>query len=62
MQGRYLSDRVMMAWQDSLSKSYHPMFTVAGHLNITRMLGILMEVAQTEDGAVDFDRISEWVK
>ena len=62
VQGRYLSNRVMMVGQEAGSNTYQPFYTVSAHLNITRMLGVLMEMVQDKEGMVDCSKIGGWLQ
>jgi len=62
VQGRYLSNRVMMVGQEAGSTTYHPFYTASAHLNITRMLGVLMEMVQDKEGMVDCKKIGQWLQ
>jgi len=57
VQGKYLSQRVMMVSQEA--DEYLPLYTVSAHLNITRMLGVFIEVVQDKNGRVDLTKISD---
>ena len=56
VQGKYISQRVMMVGQDA---EYIPLYTVSAHLNITSMLGVLVEMVQDNKGRVDCNSIAE---
>jgi len=60
VQGKYLSQRVMMVGHDT--GGYIPLYTVSANLNITRMLGVLMEMVQDNEGRVDCNKIANWLQ
>ena len=40
-----------------------PLYTVSCHLNLTRMLAIMVELGQnTDTGVVDLDTVRNWIK
>jgi len=57
VQGKYLSQRVMMVSQ--VDDEYLPLYTISAHLNITRMLGVFIEMVQDKNGRVDITKISD---
>lgn len=56
VQGKYISQRVMMVGHDA---EYIPLYTVSAHLNITSILGVLVEMVQDNKGRVDCNAIAE---
>jgi len=62
VQGNYFSKRVMMAGQGAGSNNFQPLYTASAHLNITRMLGVLVEMVQDQEGRVEFNKIAEWLQ
>jgi len=61
VQGSYISKRVMMVGQKPGPDNYIPMYTVSGHLNLTKVLGVLVELVQEKDSKVDCGKIIQWV-
>ena len=57
VQGKYFSDRLMMVTDD-----HSPLFTISCHINITRIMAVLIELSQTPEGTVDFDKINSMIK
>ena len=62
VQGKFLSDRVMMMGLEAGSKAVMPLHTASAHLNITKMLGVLMEMVQDKEGVVDCNKIGQWLQ
>ena len=62
VQGSYFSRRVMMVGQEAGSGTYLPLYTVSAQLNLTSILGVLMEVVQDKEGRVDCDKIGQWLQ
>ena len=74
-QGKYFSERMMMVTgQNRFYKSFRnrkfllpgdlsPLYTVSCHLNLTRVLAIMVELGQnTDTGGVDLETVRNWIK
>jgi len=62
VQGSYFSRRMMMVGKENESNTYFPLHTVSGSLNLTKILGVVLEMVQDKHGGVDCDKIGEWLK
>ena len=62
VQGNYFSKRMMMVGKEDDSNTYFPLYTLSGNLNLTRILGVLVEMVQDKEGGVDCGKIGQWLK
>ena len=56
VQDSYLSDRMMMVTADN-----SPLFTVSANINITRLMAVMLELAQDSEAAIQWDLIDSWL-
>ena len=57
VQNSYLSDRMMMVTADN-----SPLFTVSANINLTRLMAVCLELAQDNEGGVQWDLIESWLQ
>ena len=63
VQGRYLSDRMMMvAGGAGAGPGPQPLYTVSASVNLTRLLAVMVELGQQRDGTVCLDTVHQWLR
>ena len=56
VQDSYLSDRMMMVTADN-----SPLFTVSANINLTRLMAVMLELAQNSEADIQWDLIDSWL-
>ena len=56
VQNSYLSDRMMMVTADN-----SPLFTVSANINLTRLMAVMLELAQDSEANIQWDLIESWL-
>ena len=61
VQGRYFSDRMMMV-AGGAGAGTQPLYTVSASVNLTRLLAVMVELGQQQDGTVCLDTVHQWLR
>ena len=65
VQGRYFSDRMMMVAGGAgavAGAGTQPLYTVSASVNLTRLLAVMVELGQQQDGTVCLDTVHQWLR